>query len=171
MTDKDKNNCSDSFNLKESFDHVPGVFDLVNEVIPGFKGLPLFDPKSACLDGLIIAVDFDGTCVTHKYPDIGEDIGAQEALRDFSECGAKLILWTMRHGPHLEAACEWFKKNSIPLYGVNQNPDQHWSSSPKAYAHIYIDDSALGAPLVYKENGERPHIDWKAIRDIIYLNR
>jgi hypothetical protein len=24
----------------------------------------------------IIAVDFDGTCVTHEYPSIGKDIGA-----------------------------------------------------------------------------------------------
>ncbi len=25
---------------------------------------------------MIIAIDFDGTCVTHMYPKIGRDIGA-----------------------------------------------------------------------------------------------
>lgn len=153
-----------------TFNHVPGVFDLVNGTIPGLKGLPLFDPKSASLDGVIIAVDFDGTCVTHEYPNIGDDIGAQEVLKEFCECGAKLILWTMRHGEHLDDAQEWFESNEIPLHGVNQNPNQHWSSSPKAYAHIYIDDAALGAPLVHFTDGQRPHIDWTKVRELIFKN-
>lgn len=46
---------------------------------------------------MIIAIDFDGTCVEHEYPEVGPDVpGAAEWLRRFAELGAKLILWTMR---------------------------------------------------------------------------
>ena len=41
---------------------------------------------------MIIAVDFDGTCVTHKYPDIGEDIGAVPVLKELVDKGHRLIL-------------------------------------------------------------------------------
>lgn len=50
----------------------------------------------------------------------------------------------------LQDAIDWFKKYDIPLFGVNEkkNPTQKdWTSSPKPYAHIYIDDAALGVPL------------------------
>lgn len=30
---------------------------------------------------MIIAIDFDGTCVTHEFPKIGKDIGAAPAFR------------------------------------------------------------------------------------------
>jgi predicted mannosyl-3-phosphoglycerate phosphatase (HAD superfamily) len=45
---------------------------------------------------MIIAVDFDGTCVTHEYPRIGRDIGAAPVLKRLTDAGHKLILWTMR---------------------------------------------------------------------------
>jgi predicted mannosyl-3-phosphoglycerate phosphatase (HAD superfamily) len=48
--------------------------------------------------GLYIAVDFDGTCVTHEYPYMGNDIGAVPVLRELAESGFKLILFTMRSG-------------------------------------------------------------------------
>ncbi|MCD8139155.1 MAG: hypothetical protein LUE17_05165 [Planctomycetaceae bacterium] len=113
---------------------------------------------------MYIAVDFDGTCVTDNYPDVGEDIGAAPVLRDLAEKGHRLILWTMRSGAELALAVSWFKKNRIPLYGVNENPDQHgWTTSPKAYAHILIDDVALGVPLVQPRHGG-VHVDWQKVR-------
>lgn len=30
---------------------------------------------------MIIAVDFDGTCVTHEYPKVGREIGAVGVLK------------------------------------------------------------------------------------------
>ena len=30
---------------------------------------------------MIIAVDFDGTCVTHEFPRVGAEIGAAEVLK------------------------------------------------------------------------------------------
>lgn len=51
---------------------------------------------------MIIAVDFDGTCAEHMYPEIGPVVpGAEEALSLFVSCGYQLILWTMRSGDTL----------------------------------------------------------------------
>lgn len=113
---------------------------------------------------MIIAVDFDGTCVTHEYPDVGQNIGAQEVLRKLVAAGHKLILWTMRSGDELDHAEDWFKAAEIPLFGVNCNPEQKsWTGSPKAYAHLYIDDAAMGAPLKTNDIGVRPYIDWAKV--------
>lgn len=112
---------------------------------------------------MVIAIDFDGTCVTHAYPDIGQDIGAVPILKELVECGHKLILYTMRHGESLEAAVQWFKDKDIELYAVNNNPFQHvWSKSPKVYAELYIDDAALGCPLRTSNKSERAYVNWTA---------
>ena len=47
---------------------------------------------------MIIAVDFDGTCVSHEYPKVGKDIGAVPVLKALVEIGHKIILNTMRSG-------------------------------------------------------------------------
>lgn len=118
---------------------------------------------------MIIAVDFDGTCVTHDYPEIGKDIGAQKVLRRLVDSGADLILWTMRSGKELDDAVQWFKDNDIPLWGVQTNPHQHyWTTSPKAYAKLYIDDAALGCPLIYQSNGQRPYVDWDSVEKLLF---
>lgn len=114
---------------------------------------------------MIIAVDFDSTCVIDDYPDVGEDIGAAPVLRELAERKHSIILWTMRSGRNLDLAVAWFKKNGIPLYGVNKNPTQHtWTTSPKAYAEVLIDDVALGCPMTADAKGRR-HVDWKKVRE------
>lgn len=112
---------------------------------------------------MIICVDFDGTCVTHEYPKVGRDIGAQEVLTRIVEKGHSIILWTMRSGKELDDAVNWFMENNIPLSGINENPTQkEWTSSPKAYGHMYIDDAALGCPLI-KNGNDRPYVNWKDV--------
>lgn len=118
-----------------------------------------------------IAVDFDGTCVTHEYPKVGRFIGAQKVLNRIVEEGGKIILWTMRSGKQLDDAVAWFEENGIPLYGVQTNPTQSgWTSSPKAYAKIYIDDAALGVPLKQGIKGERPYVDWEVVELLLFGN-
>ena len=114
---------------------------------------------------MYIAVDFDGTCVTHEYPRVGKDIGAVPVLKMFIEAGHKLILNTMRSGKELEDAVQWFEDNNIPLYGANENPTQKsWTASPKVYAHLYIDDAALGCPLkMDRAVSNRPFVNWDYI--------
>ena len=114
-----------------------------------------------------INVDFDGSLVTHAFPEIGDDIGAVPVLKTLVENGHQLILFTMRsdnkNGNYLTQAVNWFKKHDIPLYGIQTNPTQaSWTSSPKSYAQYLLDDSAIGTPLVRPEN-ERPYVDWKKV--------
>lgn len=118
-----------------------------------------------------IAVDFDGTCVDHKFPEMGIDIpGAVTWLKTFVDFGALLILWTMRSDSedtsctYLADAVKWFADHEIPLYGVNNNPSQCWSTSPKAYANVYIDDAAACCPLRNNPRvGGRPYVNWDAV--------
>lgn len=125
---------------------------------------------------MYVCVDFDGTCVTHEYPNIGKDIGAVPVLKRLVKAGHKLILFTMRSGKHLEEAVEWFKNNEIPLFGINTNPTQkEWTNSPKAYGHLYIDDAALGIPLKYHKLdissnvtvNARPYVDWEKVNMLL----
>ena len=118
---------------------------------------------------MIIAVDFDGTCVTHEYPNVGKNIGAEIVLKALTDEGHDLILYTMRDHPAdsgvqdpLQEAIDWFSQNDIPLFGVNENPTQkNWTTSPKPYANLYIDDAALGM-LTIMLSGGRPFVDWYA---------
>jgi len=132
-----------------------------------------------------IAIDFDGTCVTHDFPKVGKDIGAIPVLKKLIKHGHKLILFTMRSdienpisdnpaiipigGNYLSDAMEWFHLNEIPVWGIQTNPEQStWTTSPKAFAHIYIDDSALGCPLKYDtEVSNRAFVDWEKVEQIL----
>lgn len=118
----------------------------------------------------IFAIDFDGTCVEHKYPFVGKDVPyATEVLCELVNRGHKLVLFTMRSGVTLEDAVRWFGLHNLPLYGVNKNPDQAMcTSSPKVYAHVYIDDAALGCPLVYPPPIARPYVDWMQVAERVF---
>lgn len=137
----------------------------------------------------VIAIDFDGTCVTHDFPNVGKDIGAVPVLKRLVEAGHRLILYTMRsncvnntgasqefpevvNGNHLDDAINWFKENGIGLWGIQTNPEQKaWTTSPKCYAQLYIDDAALGAPLKRDpEMSDRAFIDWGAVEGILELD-
>ncbi len=114
----------------------------------------------------VIAVDFDGTCVSHEYPKMGKDIGAVPILKKLIQNGCKLILFTMRTNSELRAAVKWFRDNGIELWGINENPTQkHWSGSRKVYANLYIDDLGLGIPLTY--DGDRPYVDWLEVEKLL----
>ena len=134
-------------------------------------------------DKLVIAIDFDGTCVTHEYPKVGKDIGAVPVLKRLVAEGHRLMLWTMRGNKTnttLDDAVQWFKDNDIPLWGINENPEQKesgWSLSNKQYAQLYLDDAALGCPLIHPYDvavreadgsfrepySSRPFVDWQKV--------
>jgi hypothetical protein len=119
---------------------------------------------------MYIGIDFDGTCVTHEYPQVGRDIGAVPILKRLVEKGHKLILYTMRDRVQLEDAVNWFNKNGIKLYSVNKNPTQKsWTSSPKIYANLYIDDASLGVPLNTNDH-EKPFVDWGLVEWYLIRN-
>lgn len=119
---------------------------------------------------IIYGIDFDGTVVTHEYPKVGTELPhVVTVLKALVHRGDRLILWTMRSGDTLEEAKDWFKEREIPLYGIQRNPDQdRWTESPKAYCHVYIDDAALGCPLVTpKKKKGRPYVDWEVVAELL----
>lgn len=118
-----------------------------------------------------IAIDFDGTLVSHQYPYIGKDIGAVPVVKKLIDNGHNIILNTMRFDKTLDEAVDWCKSKGIVLYGVNINPTQRrWTKSPKVEADIYIDDAALGIPLFYDEEEFRPYVDWSLV-EILLKNK
>jgi len=100
---------------------------------------------------MIIAVDFDGTIVKHKYPAIGKEIPyAVKTLKLFQDKGHRLILWTYRSGKKLEEAVDFCTKKGLIFYAINSNYEGEEfddTISRKIYADLYIDDrNILGIP-------------------------
>lgn len=97
---------------------------------------------------MVIAVDFDGTIVEDRYPDIGKaKLFAFETLKELQKRRHQLVLWTYRSGSRLDEAVEFCKKNGIEFYAVNQSyPEEHWDSrqSRKINADLFIDDRNVG---------------------------
>ncbi len=123
-------------------------------------------------NGLIMAIDFDGTIVTHDYPRIGRDVGAIPHLLSLQNMGAKLILLTMRDGDQLAHAVGWCKERGLEFWAINENPGQkEWTSSPKVYAHVYVDDNGVGTPLVRDTATARPYVDWSKVGPTLKLRQ
>ena len=120
---------------------------------------------------MFICVDFDGTIVDHAYPNIGEPVpNAIKWLKLWQAAGAKIILFTMRADDYdnnnntLTQATNYLEDNDIALFGINVNPTQHdWTTSPKAYGHIYVDDAAFGCPMTVVEGFNRICVDWEIV--------
>lgn len=97
---------------------------------------------------LIIAVDFDGTIVEHRYPAIGRTRPlAFQTLKALQANGHRLILWSYRSGKKLEDAVNFCSSHGIEFYAVNKNfPEEVWNEndSRKILADVYIDDRNLG---------------------------
>ena len=130
---------------------------------------------------MVIGIDFDGTCVTNNFPQMGKYIGAAPILKELVARGHELILFTMRSNVYdtnnaflpkhnyLDDAINWFIENKIDLYGIQTNPTQtDWTNSPKADCQLYIDDAALGCPLITNLNISRlPYVDWKKVKQLL----
>lgn len=99
---------------------------------------------------MTIAVDFDGTIVTHEYPKIGKPIPfAIDTLKRLqSEGHHNIILWSVREGSLLQEAVDYCKERGLEFYAVNSSyPDEvpPTSTSPrKVSADVFIDDHNLG---------------------------
>jgi hypothetical protein len=99
---------------------------------------------------MTIAVDFDGTIVTHKYPAIGEELPfATETLKMLRQDGHRLILWSVREGHLLDEAVEWCRKRGVEFYAVNRDyPEETTDNNPhfsrKLKVDLFIDDRNLG---------------------------
>ena len=114
---------------------------------------------------MIIAVDFDGTIVEHRYPAIGPELPfAIDTLRQLAAEGHRLILWTVREGQYLDDAVEFCRSRGLEFYAVNRDypeeekeHNQHFTRKLKA--DLWIDDRNLGGLP-----------DWGTIYEMIHHN-
>lgn len=99
---------------------------------------------------MTIAVDFDGTIVEHRYPDIGKEIPfAIETLKQLQRDRHRLILWTVREGRLLDEAIAFCRERGLEFYAVNRDyPEEEAGRnnnySRKLKADLFIDDRNLG---------------------------
>jgi hypothetical protein len=99
---------------------------------------------------MVIGVDFDGTIVEDKYPEIGKEIPfATETLKMLIKNHHRLILCTVREGKYLEDAVNWCRERGVEFYAVNRNyPEETTENndhfSRKLKADVWIDDRNLG---------------------------
>ncbi len=96
---------------------------------------------------MIIALDFDGTIVQHKYPEIGSEIPfATATIRKLIEEKHRIILWTVRRGKLLQDAVDWCNERGIEFYAVNKSyPEEEIGEGyGKVNADLFIDDRNLG---------------------------
>lgn len=104
---------------------------------------------------MIIAVDFDGTIVEHRYPEIGKELFfAIDTLKALNKKGHQLILWTFRSGKLLDEAVAFCKEHGVEFYAVNKSyPEEEYDEtiSRKIHADIFIDDRNMGGMLQWGE--------------------
>lgn len=122
---------------------------------------------------MIIAVDFDGTIVEHKYPKIGKEKPfAIATLKRLQNEGHRIVLWTVREGELLQQAIDFCKERGLEFYTVNANfSDEHPEEpgySRKIKADIFIDDRNLGGLPDWGTIYEMVHNGWTYEQ---YLNK
>jgi hypothetical protein len=99
---------------------------------------------------MTIAVDFDGTIVEHRYPEIGPEIPfATETLKLLIKEQHKLILWSVREGKLLDDAVEWCRQRGVEFYAINRDyPEESVQNnnhfSRKLKVEMFIDDRNVG---------------------------
>lgn len=118
------------------------------------------------LDNMTIAVDFDGTIVEHRYPQIGEERPfATEILKRLIADRHKIILWTVRNGALLDEAVNWCKERGVVFYSINNDQssmfdeEKNMDYSCKPKADLFIDDRNIGGlpdwPTIYRIINEK----------------
>lgn len=120
---------------------------------------------------MVIAVDFDGTIVEHRYPEIGREIPfAVQTLKQLIADRHQLILWSVREGRLLDEAVEWCRARGVEFYAVNkdfpeEDVDKNRHFSRKLKADLFIDDRNVGGlpdwGTIYRIVSERK--SWQSI--------
>ncbi len=116
---------------------------------------------------MVIAVDFDGTIVQHRYPQIGDEIPfATETLKMLQQDRHRLILWTVREGRLLDEAVAWCEERGVEFFAINRDyPEEQKRDSKfsrKIKADLFIDDRNLGGipdwGTIYKAICSKTHL-------------
>jgi hypothetical protein len=121
-----------------------------------------------------IYLDFDGTCVEHKYPEIGAyNPGCFEVIKKLQKAGHDITLNTYRveiSEDSLREALEYLNKNTEHLIApIMQCTTKKLQPFPWMWGTIEklnemcIDDSALGIPLITTPDESSMMVDWDAL--------
>lgn len=115
---------------------------------------------------LVVAIDFDGTIVKDKWPEIGKFRWLARPVLDwlFWSRQHELILYTCRESNLLINACEFLVREGIHFDWINENPERlilkYGTNCRKISADWYVDDRAgflwwWTVPLIifFKERG------------------
>lgn len=117
----------------------------------------------------VVAVDFDGTLVDSRYPDIGPTVPyALEVVKKLIESGIDVVIYTVRDGQALRDAEKWCKDNGLKIAGANYHPARDYGPTfppSKLDADLFIDDKNLCTPLTKVIGFKRHCVDWQEIAE------
>lgn len=115
----------------------------------------------------VIAVDFDGTIVESKYPDIGPIIPrAAEVMDKYTAAGGQIIIWTCRTDGDLEKAVRFLIDNDIPFDAVNKHLQWQIDDFHKAFPHVHPDGRKLAADM-YIDDKNPGGVDWDLVEKLL----
>lgn len=100
-------------------------------------------------NSLIFAIDFDGTIVEDKFPEIGRlKFSSIYVMKRLQAADHKVILWTCRtntaYRDYLVEACVFLNHNAFKPDAINHNIDRMEPfGQPKVIADFYLDDKGF----------------------------
>lgn len=118
-----------------------------------------------------IYLDFDGTVVDHRYPNIGEyNQGSFEVIKKLQKAGHEIILNTYRADcnnhtlqesiDYLDASTEIAKIKKVETQKIMPKP--WYLEDYIASGVIFIDDASNNVPLIVNPDGF-PMVDWQKV--------
>ena len=96
----------------------------------------------------VIGIDFDGTIVTDKYPEIGDPIpGAIETINKWFNDGFWIVIHSCREGQAEKNMIKWLDKYEFKRHTVNENLPwrikKYGGDTRKISLDINIDDKNI----------------------------
>lgn len=96
---------------------------------------------------MVIALDFDGTVVKNKWPEIGEMRWLAKPVLPWLSKRHLLVLNTCREGELLNQAVDFLIANGIAVMAANENLkeriEQYGGDCRKISADLYLDDKGF----------------------------
>ena len=117
-----------------------------------------------------IAVDFDGTIVEDRYPDIGPLIpNARNVLQRYRMAGGKVILWTCRTGQDLINALVFLTQNGIAVDAANSHLPENMETFRRRFPHVPdrdVESRKIPADM-YIDDRNPGGVDWLIIGKLL----
>jgi len=122
-------------------------------------------------DKLVLAIDFDGTIVSHNYPEMGELFThAKECINELYDSGKYyIIIWSCRTNQNEADMIKFLNENGIRYHSINENCPEFIAKCElvkcglprKLYYDILVDDRSLWGYCINFE------FEWPMIKRLI----